>query len=143
MAQLSALEPGRVVIRSNDRNRASVAGSGLPAERKSSVTEGLRGVAGGARLICAPLVAGRLHRHLDEADALRGDFMGNGHHEPGGRAGDRRRQFEDSRGLTGRRELPLDDEPEADESEADEARADRSEADGAEPPAEDQADDQG
>ena len=59
--------------------------------------------------------------------------MGNGHHEPGGRAEDRRRQFEDSRGLTGRRELPLDDEPAgdelaADESEADEFRADMSDA---------------
>jgi hypothetical protein len=91
--------------------------------------------------------------------------MGSRHHEPGGRAEDRRRQFEDSRGLTGGRELPLDDEqaddelaPDeqaADESEADEPGADLSDADEPEAgeldrdpdevpsPAADQADDQG
>jgi hypothetical protein len=77
--------------------------------------------------------------------------MGNRHHEPGGRAEDRRRQFEDSRGLDDRRELPLDDEPAADESAADESSADESadepEDDGLDPdevssPAEREADDQ-
>ncbi|MFD3401509.1 hypothetical protein ACFWUU_12555 [Kribbella sp. NPDC058693] len=72
--------------------------------------------------------------------------MGNRHHEPGGRAEDRRRQFEDSRGLDGSRELPLDDEPAADESSADEA-ADESDDDELDPdevssPAECEADDQ-
>lgn len=94
------------------------------------MTEGLRVVAGGARLMCTPpVVARRLHRYLHEPDALRGDLMGNRHHEPGGRAEDRRRQFEDSRGLTGRRDLPLDDESEADEPDADETEAGKSEAD--------------
>jgi hypothetical protein len=77
--------------------------------------------------------------------------MGNRHHEPGGRAEDRRREFEHSRGLNGRRELPLDDEPAADESAADESAADESGADGPEAgdpdevssPAEHDADDQG
>jgi hypothetical protein len=76
--------------------------------------------------------------------------MGNRHHEPGGRAEDRRRQFEDSRGLNGRRELPLDDEPAADESTVDESGSDESRADGLESgdpdemssPAEHEADDQ-
>ena len=59
---------------------------------------------------------------------VQGDRMGNRHHEPGGRAEDRRREFEHSRGLNGRRELPLDDEPAADESTADESGDDGLEA---------------
>lgn len=45
--------------------------------------------------------------------------MGNKHHEPdrpGSRAEGRRRQFEESRGLTGPRDLPLDDESGADDT---------------------------
>ena len=62
--------------------------------------------------------------------------MGNRHHEPerpGSRAEGRRRQFEDSRGLTDPRDLPLDDEsatgePES-ETEADEASSAESQSD--------------
>jgi len=39
---------------------------------------------------------------------------------PGSRAGERRRQFEESRGLGRRRELPLDEEDENDEAAEDE-----------------------
>jgi len=77
--------------------------------------------------------------------------MGNRHHEPGGRAEDRRHQFEDSRGLNGGREHPLDEEPATHESAADESTADESGADGLESgdpdevssPAKHQADGQG
>ena len=61
--------------------------------------------------------------------------MGNRHHEPerpGSRAEGRRRQFEDSRGLTDPRDLPLDDESAAGEPESETEADDPGEASSAE-----------
>ena len=56
---------------------------------------------------------------------------------PGGREERRRRQFEDSRGLTGPRELPLDDESVADEPDSE---TEPDDADESSPPAESRPD---
>ena len=66
--------------------------------------------------------------------------MGSRHHEPeppDGRAADRRRQFEDSRGLTDPRELPLEDESADEEPEAEPGDGDQ-----VSPSADGQGDDQ-